>query len=91
MVKLIFAKSFWKCLRKLEKKEREKVLKKLDVFEKNPFYPLLQTEKLNPKKHNVYSFRVDYRYRVIFRFANDGAAEVLFVGHHHEIYDFPMF
>ncbi len=91
MMKIVFAKSFWKCFKKLEKGKREKILEKLDVFEINPFSPQLKIEKLNPKRHNVYSFRVDYYYRVIFRFTDNGEAEILFVGHHHEIYDFSIF
>ena len=39
-----------------------------DLFRANPFHPSLHVEKLHPKHHEVWSFRVDRAYRVIFKF-----------------------
>lgn len=40
--------------------------KQLKMFMENPRYPSLQTEKLEPKSLNIYSFRIDRKYRAIF-------------------------
>lgn len=58
--------------------EKQKLL-----FEANPFHPSLHTEKLAPKSVGLYSFRVDKRYRIIFRI-RDHVAEIIHVTKHYE-------
>ena len=51
-----------------------KFLKQQQLFESNHRHPSLHTEKLEPKSLNIYSFRVDKKWRVIF--INIGAEEI---------------
>ena len=53
------------------------------LFEANPFYPSLHTEKLEPKSVGLYSFRIDQKYRAIFRI-HGGTAEIVHVTKHYE-------
>ncbi len=48
-------------------------------------------EKLPPKHHGVWSFRVDRAYRIVFKFIGDNQAELRSIGHHHSIYDYDLF
>jgi len=51
----------------------------------------LRVEKLHPKKFDVWSFRVDKGYRIVFKFAEKDLVEFMFIGHHNEIYDYSFF
>jgi len=66
--------------RRAEKQER--------LFRENPFHPSLHTEKLQPKNKEVWSFRIDRQYRIIFRFLDGSRALFLTVGPHSWIYRF---
>ena len=53
------------------------------LFEANPFHPSLHTEKLEPKSVGLYSFRIDKKYRAIFRI-HGGMAEIVHMTKHYE-------
>ena len=83
--------TFDKLFQKLGQKIQMKAVKKADLFKKNPFHPSLRVEKLHPKKFNVWSFRIDKDYRIVFKFVEKDLVEFMFVGHHNEIYDYSFF
>ena len=60
-----------------------KFAKQKFLFEQSPLHPSLQTEKLEPKSVELYSFRVDKKYRAIFRIRNS-QAEIVIVTKHYE-------
>lgn len=67
----------------LDKYELWKKFKKQhEYFEANPFHPSLHTEKLEPHDIGLYSFRLDKKFRVIFRVRN-GQAEILLITNHY--------
>lgn len=61
-----------------KKFEKQKVF-----FEANQFHPSLHTEKLEPRSIGLYAFRIDKKYRAIFRI-RDGAAEVFHITKHYQ-------
>ena len=61
----------------------QKFSKQKTLFEFNPAQPSLNTEKLEPKSIGLYSFRVDRKYRAIFRI-KEGAAEIIHVTKHYQ-------
>jgi mRNA-degrading endonuclease RelE of RelBE toxin-antitoxin system len=65
---------------------KKKALKQERLFRQNPFHPSLHTEKLEPKNKQVWSFRIDKTYRVIFRFVDGTTVVLLTAGHHKWIY-----
>ena len=86
MKTVIVTDEFEKQFRKLPKPVQKKALKQESLFRENPLHSSLHTEKLNPKDRELWSFRVDKNYRILFRFLNGEAVLFLAVGHHSWIY-----
>ena len=86
MVEIIVTEEFEMRYKKLTLAIRKKAEKQEKLFKENPFYPSLHTEKLEPKSHEVWSFRIDKRYRIIFRFIGANKALFLTLGPHNWIY-----
>lgn len=91
MIEIQTTKTFDKFFKKLPYHIQKKAVLKTELFKDNPFLPILQTEKLTPKKYNVWSFRVDLDYRIVFTFLDSKTAELRFVDHHNRIYDYDIF
>lgn len=62
---------------------KEKFHKQSGFLAVNPFHPSLHTEKLEPKSVGLYSFRINKKYRAIFRIRS-GLAEILHITKHYE-------
>ena len=60
-----------------------KYKKQKRFFEHNFRHPSLNTEKLHPKKFNLYSFRIDGKWRAIFVFKDKETVEVVDVNPHY--------
>jgi len=90
-MRILTTKTFDRLFQKLDSKIQRKAAEKTELFKENPFNPILKTEKLHPKGHDVWSYRVDYDYRIVFKFIEKDAAEFRFIGHHNKIYDYPIF
>ncbi|MBI2409831.1 type II toxin-antitoxin system RelE/ParE family toxin [Candidatus Kaiserbacteria bacterium] len=65
---------------------RRQAQKKWALFRENPFHTSLQTEKLHPKQRELWSFRINRQYRIIFRFIDGSTALFLTCGPHSWIY-----
>ncbi len=83
--------TFDRLFKKLPKPIQKKAVKKTELFQDNPFHPSLRIEKLHPKGHQVWSFRIDIRYRIVFKFIGAHLAELRYIGHHNKIYDYDIF
>ena len=69
----------------LKKQNLEKKYKKAkDLFEKDPFYPSLNTELLEPKERLIYSFRLDKKYRAIFVYVDENTIEIVMFTNHYK-------
>lgn len=69
----------------LEKRGLErKFAKQLAIFQKNPFYPGLNTEILEPRQLRIWSFRVNKKYRAIFIFRESDLIEIIDVNNHYQ-------
>lgn len=90
-MQIVTTKTFDKLFKALDKRIQRKAAQRTEIFKQNPFHPLLQTEKLHPKTRGVWSFRVDYDHRIVFKFLATDIAEFRFIGHHNKIYDYPIF
>ncbi len=69
---------------------RKRIQRQEDLFQENPFHPSLHTEKLEPKKDQVWSIRVDRRYRILFQFQDSNTVIFVAVGPHDWIYTSAM-
>ena len=79
--------------RKFEKEYNElplhiqkKAEKQEKLFKNNPLHPSLHTEKLSPRWKNVWSFRIDDSYRIVFRLLDKDKILFLNIGPHDWIY-----
>lgn len=73
-----FKKSFRRLPRDIQKKtaEREK------IFIANPFDPRLDTHKTKGRLKGLWSYSVDFRYRVLFRFIDEESVIYHNIGDH---------
>lgn len=58
--------------------------KQLRFFLENPSYPSLNLEILEPRSAELYSFRIDKKYRVIFVFTKSDEIEIIDVNSHYD-------
>lgn len=86
-MKVFYTKKFVSLYQKLPSVIKIKAERQERIFQENLFYPSLNTEKLMPKKNNLWSFRVDGTYRIVFHFEGESAT-FLYIGHHKDIYRF---
>ena len=70
---------------KLNFKTKNKTTEKIDIFLRNPYMPALKTHKLSGKLQEYWSFSIDYRLRIMFRFVDKQTVEFIDIGTH-EIY-----
>jgi len=91
MIEIFTTATFDNLFRQLPKKIQVKADEKTMHFKENPFNPILRAEKLHPKGHDVWSFRIDIHYRIVFKFTTKNSVEFRFIGHHNQIYDYNIF
>ena len=91
MIEISTTATFDDLFQKISRSIQKKAARQTDLFKKNPFHPSLRTEKLHPKHHQAWSFRVDLSYRIIFKFVAPNHAEFHYIGHHHQIYNYNLF
>jgi toxin HigB-1 len=68
MIEVVTTEEFWKRYEKLPTAIQKKAEKQERIFRNNPLHPSLNTEKFEPKNKQIWSFRVDRKYRIFFRF-----------------------
>ena len=91
MIEISTTATFDRLFKKLPRTIQRKATTRTELFKSNTFHPSLHTEKLHPKQHEVWSFRVDQAYRIVFKFVGANHAEFRYIGHHHSIYDYHLF
>lgn len=80
-MKIAYHHIFMKQLKKLHLDLQEEIFKKIEIFEENHMHISLKTHKLQGKMKNLYSFSVNYQYRIVFEI-NSNEAFFLEVGTH---------
>ena len=58
--------------------------KAVKIFRQDPLHPSLHTELLEPRKHLVYSFRLDRKYRVLFIYIEKQTIEIIAITNHYK-------
>lgn len=81
-MKITETAQFRKSYESLDKSTQKKTKKQFQLFIKNLFHPSLNTEKLEPKNKNIWSFRIDRNFRVIFTFLDQVTILLLDIGPH---------
>ncbi len=86
MLEILVTEEFRNRYQELPRQIQKRAEKQEKLFCQNPFYPSLHTEKLEPRSKEVWSFRIDKKYRIFFRFLNNNKVLFLTVGPHDWIY-----
>jgi mRNA-degrading endonuclease YafQ of YafQ-DinJ toxin-antitoxin module len=77
-----YTNKFEREYKKLSEELKFLVEERTNVFRAHPFDPILKTHKLHGHLRDQWSFSVDFRHRIIFRFAENDTAIFLDVGDH---------
>jgi len=86
MFEVLISEEFKKNFEKIPKSVKKKFFRKIEIFRENPFNYILKTEKLGPPFKEIWSFRIDRNYRVIFKFVSSNKILLITCGHHNWIY-----
>lgn len=81
-MEIYYSSEFKKRFKKLPNSLKIIAFKKETLFRFNPFNPSLKTHKLTGKLQGVWSFSLDYKHRVIFRFIKKNIILFESVGDH---------
>lgn len=65
-MRVIYAPGFVRKFKKLSKDLQEETSYKIDIFKENPDDKQLKAHKLKGKFSGLYSFSVNYSYRIIY-------------------------
>lgn len=84
-MKVRYSPRFKKRFKKLPQSIRESAIDKIELFINEPFHSSLDTHKLIGELDGFWAFSINYRYRIIFEFMNNGSVSFHTVGGH-EIY-----
>ena len=87
-MEILYADEFVKQFRRLPKAMQRRALKQELIFKENPIHPSLNTEKLSPHIKQLWSIRVDRKYRIIFRYHSNSHVYFLAIGAHDWIYKY---
>ena len=71
-INIYYTPEFVRLWRKIPKEIKVKAIKKEAVFRQNPFHSQLKTHKLKGVLKGFYSFSIDYHWRIVFHFQEEG-------------------
>jgi len=81
-VKIIYTKNFVSQYKKLPPELKSEAEGKEKLFRNNPFDPKLKIHKLTGKLKGRWSFRLDYKNRIVVTFNGKNEAWFIAVGNH---------
>ncbi|MBU1292403.1 type II toxin-antitoxin system mRNA interferase toxin, RelE/StbE family [Patescibacteria group bacterium] len=81
-MKIKYSPKFARDYKKLPNKIKNLIEENEKIFLKNPFDKKLKTHKLSGKLKGFWSFSIDYKYRIIFEFADKDTIYLYSVGTH---------
>lgn len=82
-----FHRDFKKDLKKLPKKHQEQFFKRLDIFFKNQFHPILNNHQLSGNLKSMRSINITGDIRAIYEQIDKNTVLFLIIASHSELYD----
>lgn len=79
---IYYSSNFAKQFKKLSPGLQKKAIEKEAWFRQNPFNPSLRTHKLIGSMKGIWSFSLDYKHRILFRFIEHNRVLFESVGDH---------
>ena len=87
MLEIEYATSFVRQFKKLDQELQDEILERVELFKHKKNHRSLEVHKLHGDLAGHYGFSINFRARIIFKYArNKKVAQLLAVGGH-EIYD----
>jgi len=91
MIEIVWDEKFKRIYKKWSKKHpglANSFRNKLEIFADDPFHPSLQTHSLSGILKGLWSLKISYEFRLIFKFVDKGKKEILLIdiGSHDEVY-----
>lgn len=86
MYTLSFSGNFRSRAKKLDQDTKDKLEKQLEVLVVNPLDPRLHSKLLHGELKNLYSIRIGYDYRVIFKILDNNIILLIKIWHRKDIY-----
>jgi len=89
MVEIIYSPNFLRRLKKIKKKDKrlfEEILEKVELFIKEKHHKSLKVHKLHGRMRAWYSFSVNYKIRVIFKYSKKKSEANLLDVDSHDVY-----
>jgi len=80
--KVSYSKTFIKDLKKVPTHVQKIAAQKEKLFKSDPQLAILRTHKLQGQLNEFYAFSVNYEYRILFIFEDDGSATFIDIGTH---------
>ena len=77
-----FTPNFIRQLKKLEPSLKEEAFDKIELFQKNSREKSLKVHKLNGKLKDYFSFSVNYKTRIVFKYISKTEIVLLAIGNH---------
>ncbi len=82
MIEVNYKPKFARKFDSLDRNLQVEVLEKIDVFKDPRNHKLLKVHKLHGHLRNLYSFSVNYKFRIVFQYISKNDVELLTVGDH---------
>jgi len=82
MITLYYKASFVRQLKSLETELIDEVLEKIELFKNGKNLDTLKIHKLHGKLAGRYSFSVNYKYRIVFKYQSKTEVILLAIGDH---------
>ncbi|PJE68918.1 type II toxin-antitoxin system mRNA interferase toxin, RelE/StbE family [Candidatus Shapirobacteria bacterium CG10_big_fil_rev_8_21_14_0_10_38_14] len=75
---------FKRSYKRMPAKIKKDFIKRIAIFQKEPFYPSLNIHKLSGKLDEYYSFYLRDGYRVLFDFVSEDTVVLVNIGSHND-------
>lgn len=82
MIEIFFLPVFIKRFNVFEKDLQSEVLEKIELFKDVKNHKQLQVHKLHGQMKDRYSFSVNYKFRIVFRYISKKGVVLLAIGDH---------
>jgi mRNA-degrading endonuclease YafQ of YafQ-DinJ toxin-antitoxin module len=80
--KITYSSHFAKAFKALPEKIKNQAIQKENIFRANCFDTRLKSHKLKGKLKEYWSFSINYSYRILFEFGDDGEVGFIDIGTH---------
>jgi addiction module RelE/StbE family toxin len=88
VTEVVYGKKFLKSVNKnLPQDQRDKLDTQIKRLENDPTDPRLKVKSLSGRLSYLHSFRITRSYRVLFRYRQDDAIQLLRADHRKDIYE----